>query len=74
VANDKHSVDLSFHPRVESVSAVRRFLEVHYRRLVSNTELISRMAVPVLYALAWGRREHEPIARALPSALAAVTE
>ena len=36
--------------------------------------LISRMAVPVLYAMAWGRGEREPIARALPSALAAVTE
>lgn len=45
MANEKHSVDLSFQPRLESVSAVRRFLEVHYRRLVSNSALISRMAV-----------------------------
>jgi hypothetical protein len=47
VANETHSVDLSFQPRLESVSAVRRFLEVHYRRLVSNPKLIDRLAVTV---------------------------
>jgi hypothetical protein len=47
VANETHSVDLSFHPRLDSVSAVRKFLEVHYRRLVSDPELIDRMAVTV---------------------------
>ena len=47
VASETHSVDLSFQPRLESVSAVRRFLEVHYGRLVADSELISRMAVTV---------------------------
>lgn len=47
MANETHSVDLSFEPRLESVSAVRRFLEVHYRRLVENPKLIDRLAVTV---------------------------
>jgi hypothetical protein len=47
VANETHSVDLSFQARLESVTSVRRFLEVHYRRLVGDAQLISRMAVTV---------------------------
>jgi hypothetical protein len=38
-------VDLSFHPNVESVSAVREFLEVHYGQILPDPDLISRMAV-----------------------------
>jgi hypothetical protein len=47
VANETHSVDLSFYPCLESVSAVRRFLEIHYARLACDAQLISRMAVTV---------------------------
>jgi hypothetical protein len=47
VANETHAVDLSFRPCLESVSAVRRFLEVHYGHLTSDAQLISRMAVTV---------------------------
>jgi len=47
VASETHSVDLSFNPCLESVTAVRRFLEVHLGRLMHDTELISRMAVAV---------------------------
>jgi hypothetical protein len=47
VPSETHSVDLSFQPCLESVSAVRKFLEVHYGRLKCNAELISRMAVTV---------------------------
>src|SRR5262249_8245928 len=42
---ETHSVDLSFHPSVESVSAVREFLEVHYGPILADPELVSRMAV-----------------------------
>jgi hypothetical protein len=47
VANETHAVDLSFRPCLESVSAVRRFLEVHYSYLACDATLISRMAVTV---------------------------
>jgi hypothetical protein len=47
VANETHSVDLSFEPFLESVTAVRRFLEVHFGHLVHDARLISRMAVTV---------------------------
>jgi hypothetical protein len=47
VASETHSVDLSFHPCLESVTAVRRFLEVHLGRLMHDAELTSRMAVTV---------------------------
>ena len=47
MANETHAVDLSFRPCLESVSAVRRFLEVHYGHLTSDAQLISRMAVTV---------------------------
>jgi len=47
VANSTHSVDMSFQPRLESVSALRRFLEVHYRRLAATPKQIDRMAVTV---------------------------
>src|SRR6188768_1878988 len=47
VAHEKHAVELSFHPCLESVSALRRFLEVHYGRLACDPRLISRMAVTV---------------------------
>jgi hypothetical protein len=47
VPNSTHSVDMSFQPRLESVSALRRFLEVHYRRLAATPKQIDRMAVTV---------------------------
>lgn len=47
MASETHSVDLSFHPCLESVTAVRRFLEVHLGRLMRDAQLISRMAVTV---------------------------
>ena len=47
VENASHAVELSFHPCLESVSALRRFLEVHYGRLDCDPRLISRMAVTV---------------------------
>ena len=47
MATETHSVDLSFHPCLESVTAVRRFLEVHLGRLIHDSQLISRMAVTV---------------------------
>ena len=47
MANETHAVDLSFRPCLESVSAVRRFLEVHYGHLACDAQLISRMAVTV---------------------------
>jgi len=49
VVDETHSVDLSFEPRLDSVTAVRRFLEVHYRRLIpdADAELVDRMAVTV---------------------------
>ena len=47
MAAETHSVELSFQPCLESVSALRRFLEVHYRRLVPDPQLIDRLAVTV---------------------------
>ena len=47
VASETHSVDLSFNPRLESVTAVRRFLEVHLGKLMRDAKLTSRMAVTV---------------------------
>jgi len=47
VEHESHAVELSFHPCLESVSALRRFLEVHYGRLACDPRLISRMAVTV---------------------------
>lgn len=49
MVDETHSVDLSFEPRLDSVTAVRRFLEVHYRLLIPDAdgELIDRMAVTV---------------------------
>jgi hypothetical protein len=47
VAHEKHAVELSFQPCLESVSALRRFLEIHYGRLDCDARLISRMAVTV---------------------------
>jgi len=47
VASETQTVDLSFRPCLESVTAVRRFLEVHLGRLMPDAQLISRMAVTV---------------------------
>jgi hypothetical protein len=47
VEKETHALELSFHPCLESVTALRRFLEVHYGRLACDAQLISRMAVTV---------------------------
>jgi hypothetical protein len=44
---ETHALELSFEPCLESVTALRRFLEVHYGRLDCDARLISRMAVTV---------------------------
>ena len=77
MATETHAVDLSFWPRLESVSAVRRFLEVHYGHLACDAELISRMAVTVhellenaaKYSAGGGSRLVVEIDPELPSAL-----
>ena len=77
MASETHSVDLSFHARLDSVTAVRRFLEVHYRRVVADTELIDRMAVTVhellenaaKYSAGGGSRLHVEMNPSAPHAL-----
>ena len=74
---ETHSVDLSFRPNVESVSAVREFLEVHYARILADPDLISRMAVTAhellenaaKYSTDGGSRLHVEVALSQPPAL-----
>jgi hypothetical protein len=41
----KHSVQLRLCPSVESVSAIRGFVEVHYTRILADPDMVSRLAV-----------------------------
>jgi hypothetical protein len=77
VAHETHAVDMSFRPCLESVSAVRRFLEVHFGHLACDAQLISRMAVTVhellenaaKYSTGGGSRLHVEVDPAVPRAL-----
>jgi hypothetical protein len=77
VASETHSVDLSFNPRLESVTAVRRFLEVHLGKLMRDAQLTSRMAVTVhellenaaKYSTGGGSRLHVEVDPTVPRTL-----
>jgi hypothetical protein len=77
VASQTHSVDLSFHPRLDSVTAVRRFLEEHLGLLMRDDQLTSRMAVTVhellenaaKYSTGGGSRLHVEVDPSAPRSL-----